>query len=395
MPMIRLCNRWMFFVLCFFYLNEIQVIRAAQFSSPSIPPLAPLGAVPEPSDNITTDAKVALGKLLFFDGRLGGDGSTSCASCHVPEMGWDWPGKLSLGYPGTIHWRNSQTIINAAYYDKLFWAGASKSLEEQARSAAKGAVAGNGEDDLMEARLALIPEYQKQFKTIFGDEWPKINNAWHAIAAFERTLIQRDTPLDRFLSGDKSVLTKQQLMGKKIFEGKAGCIKCHNGALASDQSYHNIGVPPSTEWLSNSIAQITMRYELYAKGMSEKQYRHTKADPGAYFRTKHKSMEGKFRTPSLRYTLYTAPYMHNGELATLDDVINFYDRGGFTEDGRTTAYPETKSNLIKPIGLTSLEKQQLLGFLKSFSGEKISIKRPKLPEYKPIFSKKELLELKK
>ncbi|WP_163831529.1 cytochrome-c peroxidase [Spartinivicinus ruber] len=367
-----------------------QQAKASQF-----PPLSPLGKVPEPNDNKTTEQKVALGKLLFFDGRLGGDGSTACASCHVPEMGWDWPGKLSLGYPGTIHWRNAQTIINAAYYDKLFWAGSAKSLEGQARSAAKGAVAGNGEDDIMEARLALIPEYREQFKKVFGDEWPKINNAWNAIAAFERTLIQTDTPLDRFLIGDKAALTTEQIAGKKLFEGKAGCIQCHNGALASDQSYHNVGVPPSSEWLTNPLAQITMRYELYAKGINEQQYRHTKADPGAYFRTKHSAMKGKFRTPSLRYTLYTAPYMHNGELADLKEVINFYDRGGFTKDGRTTAYPATKSQLIKPLGLTKKEKQQLLLFLKAFSGEKITIERPKLPAYQPLFSKNELKEAKK
>ncbi|MCX4027459.1 cytochrome-c peroxidase [Endozoicomonas sp. SM1973] len=376
------------FIILVFILN--QNISASQF-----PPLTPLGKVPEPPDNKTTAEKIALGKLLFFDGRLGGDGSTSCASCHVPEMGWDWPGKLSLGYPGTIHWRNAQTIINAAYYDKLFWAGASKSLEEQAKSAAKGAVAGNGEDDLMEARLALIPEYRQQFKTVFGDEWPKINNAWNAIAAFERTLVQTDTPLDRFLNGDNGALTIEQIAGKKLFEGKAGCIQCHNGALASDQAYYNIGVPPSREWQTNPLAQITMRYELYAKGMDEQQYRHTKADPGAYFRTKHPSMKGKFRTPSLRYTLYTAPYMHNGELANLTEVIDFYDAGGFTSEGRTTAYPATKSKLIKPLGLNNNEKKQLLAFLQAFSGKKITIERPSLPAYKPLFSKNELKDVKK
>lgn len=103
----------------------------------SYPALAPLGDVPTPADNPTTPEKVELGKLLFFDGRLGGDTSTPCSACHNPALGWDFPADLSLGYPGTVHWRNSQTIINSAYYQKLFWAGSSKSLEGQAKSAAK------------------------------------------------------------------------------------------------------------------------------------------------------------------------------------------------------------------------------------------------------------------
>ena len=116
------------------------------------PLLAPLGPVPEPADNPTTPEKVALGKQLFFDPRLGGNGSIACVTCHLPAAGWGFPTALSMGYPGTMHWRNSQTVINSAYYGKLFWAGSSKSLEAQARSAASGAVAGNGEADMMEAR---------------------------------------------------------------------------------------------------------------------------------------------------------------------------------------------------------------------------------------------------
>ena len=138
-----------------------------------IPPLAPLGPPPIPADNPQTPEKIQLGRLLFFDGRLGGDTSTPCVGCHIPSMGWDWRDNISRGYPGTIHWRNSQTIINSAYYSKLFWAGASSSLESQARSAARGGVAGNGESDLMEVRLALIPEYRERFRQVFGSEVAK------------------------------------------------------------------------------------------------------------------------------------------------------------------------------------------------------------------------------
>ncbi|MFA0614214.1 cytochrome-c peroxidase [Vibrio splendidus] len=350
----------------------------------------PLGEVPVPADNKQTPEKIELGKILFYDGRLSGDTTSPCAGCHIQSQGWGFPDDLSMGYPGTVHWRNSQTIINAAYYDKFFWAGSAMSLEAQAKDAAKGAVAGNGEDDIMEARLALVPEYVERFKRVFGDDTPKIHNAWRAIAAFERTMIQRDTPIDNYLLGDKTALSESQLKGKALFEGKANCIACHNGALASDQKFYNIGVPPSPWWDDDGLAQITFRFELYSKGVTEEMYRTTKADPGAYFRAKRKEMLGKFRTPSLRYTKYTAPYMHNGTIPTLEAVIDFYDRGGVVDDGRTTGYPQTKSALIQPLGLTEQDKKNLLSFVEAFSGEQIFIEEPTIPEYQPLFTKEEL-----
>ncbi|MEZ8157785.1 cytochrome-c peroxidase [Vibrio splendidus] len=352
--------------------------------------LEPLGEVPVPADNKQTPEKIELGKILFYDGRLSGDTTSPCAGCHIQSQGWGFPDDLSMGYPGTVHWRNSQTIINAAYYDKFFWAGSAMSLEAQAKDAAKGAVAGNGEDDIMEARLALVPEYVERFKRVFGDDTPKIHNAWRAIAAFERTMVQPDTPIDNYLLGDKTALSESQLKGKALFEGKANCIACHNGALASDQKFYNIGVPPSPWWNDDGLAQITFRFELYSKGVTEEMYRTTKADPGAYFRAKRKEMLGKFRTPSLRYTKYTAPYMHNGTIPTLEAVIDFYDRGGVADDGRTTGYPQTKSALIQPLGLTEQDKKNLLSFVEAFSGEQIFIEEPTIPEYQPLFTKEEL-----
>ena len=189
------------------------------------PPLAALGNVPIPTDNKITLEKVELGKLLFWDGRLGGNGSMPCVACHAPELGWAYPSSISRGYPGTVHWRNSQTIINAAYYGKLFWAGSSTNLEHQAEGAARGGVAGNGENNVMEAQLALVPEYRERFSKVFGSSLPKIGNAWEAIAAFERTLVQRDTPFDlSFESNSRNKfqpLNVQQLRGKTLFEGKA------------------------------------------------------------------------------------------------------------------------------------------------------------------------------
>ena len=352
---------------------------AAVAETMKVPPLAPLGKVPVPADNRQTKAKIALGTLLFFDPRLSGDASTSCASCHEPSQGWAFSDALSRGYPGTVHWRNSQTIINSAYLGKLFWGGSAKSLEAQAPSAAKGAVAGNGESEVMETRLAFIPEYRKRFRAVFGDEWPKIRNAWRAIAAFERTLVQTDTPLDRYLRGKKSALTKQQIEGMKLFNGKAGCIQCHNGALATDQKFHNIGVPPAERWNEDGLAQITFRYEQYAKGANQKMYRKIKDDAGLYYRTKQKSDKGKFRTPSLRYTKYTAPYMHNGAFYELREVIEFYNKGGGVNE-----FAQSKSKLIKPLGLTDKEMDTLEAFLEAFSGKEIKFKAPTLPAYAPL-----------
>ncbi|MCP3686803.1 MAG: cytochrome-c peroxidase [Gammaproteobacteria bacterium] len=356
------------------------------------PPLSLLPKMPEPSDNKTTDAKVELGRMLFFDPRLGGDASISCASCHDPEQGWAWAEDFSRGYPGTVHWRNSQTIINSQFLQKQFWAGSAPSGEKQARSAARGGVAGNGEADLMEVRLALIPEYRERFNSVFGDQWPLIKNAWRAIASFERTLIADNTPLDDYLRGDKSALSDEQKRGKKLFEGKANCIECHNGPLASDERYYNIGVPTSSRWDDDGMAQITFRFEQYAKGTTEEMYRTIKDDAGFYYRSKNKWDKGKFRTPPLRYLSYTAPYMHNGNFYTLEEVIDFYNNGGFDEDGNTTSFPQNKSKLIKPLNLSDEEKEDLLAFLEAFSGDEITVEKPELPDYAPLFTKAELLE---
>ncbi|MFK5984887.1 MAG: cytochrome c peroxidase [Pseudomonadota bacterium] len=376
-------------------LNTVTKSAVAANVNNGIAPLAVLGNVPIPPDNKQSEAKVELGKLLFFDPRLGGDASISCASCHDPEQGWAWAEDFSRGYPGTVHWRNSQSIMNSGHYPGSFWANSVTSLEAQAPSAARGGVAGNGERDIMTARLALIPEYVKRFKDVFGDESPRIKNAWRAIASFERTLNQTDTPIDRYLKGDAKALSEEQVRGKAVFEGKAGCIQCHNGALASDMVMYNIGVPPAKRWEEDGLAQITFRFELYAKGSNEELYRTAKADPGAYFRGKNSWDKGKFRTPSLRYTKYTAPYMHNGAFYTLEEVVDFYNRGGVDEEGRTTGWPKTKSKLIKPLGLTDGEKSDLVAFIEAFSGEEILMDKPDLPDYAPLFTLKELKEAKK
>lgn len=345
-------------------------------------PLAALDMPKAPPDNPQTPAKIELGKLLFFDTRLSGDASVSCATCHEPKDGWAFPDQISRGYPGAIHWRNSQTVVNAAYYNKLFWAGAAKSLEGQAPSAAKGAVAGNGESDMMEARLAFIPEYRKSFREVFGDRWPKLSNAWKAIAAFERTLVQTDTPFDKYMRGDKKALSDQQKRGMKLFTGKANCIECHNGAFFTDQQYYNLGVPRAEIWGESGLAQITFRYEQYAKGVTEEMYRTIKDDAGLYYRTKEKKDKGKFRTATLRYVVHTAPYMHNGAFFDLTEVVEFYNEGGGTNE-----FADTKTKLLKPLKLSEKEIEDLVAFIESLSGSAITMAAPKLPPYAPLPAK--------
>lgn len=348
------------------------------------PPLTPLGEPPIPSDNQQTDAKVELGKILFWDPRLGGDASTACVTCHEPDQGWAFGDSLSRGYPGTVHWRNSQSVINSAYLGQLFWAGSAASLEKQAPSAAKGAVAGNGENDVMEARLAFIPEYRERFNDVFGTEWPLIGDAWRAIAAFERTLIVNDTPLDKYLAGDESALSDEQIAGMELFNGKAGCIQCHNGAQATDEKYYNLGVPTAERWQDDGLAQVTFRYEILAKGVTQEMYRELKEDPGLYFRTKEKADLGKFRTPPLRYTLYTAPYMHNGSFWDLEEVVEFYNAGGGENDFTDGTMASSKTDLIKPLGLDEDEVENLVAFLEAFSGDELEVEAPKLPPYAPL-----------
>jgi cytochrome c peroxidase len=326
-----------------------------------------------------TPAKIELGKMLFFDTRLSGDASVACSTCHEPNQGWGFSNDISRGYPGAIHWRNSQSIINSAYLGKLFWAGAAKSLEAQAPGAAKGAVSGNGEADMMEARLAFIPEYRKRFADVFGDIWPRLSNAWKAIAAFERTLVQTDTPFDSYMRGDKSALSDQQKRGFALFTGKANCIECHNGALFTDQKFYNLGVPPAERWEEDGLAQVTFRFEQYAKGVPEDLYRTIKDDAGLYYRTKQKRDMGKFRTPSLRYIVYTAPYMHNGAFFEIEEVIDFYDEGGGKNE-----FSANKTKLLEPLGLSDEEKEDLIAFLESLSGDEIKMKTPELPRSAPL-----------
>ncbi len=345
----------------------------------SVGPLGPLPPVPVPADNPMSPAIVELGRILFWDDRLSGDVSSGCVVCHNPEQGWGDGGDLSRGYPGTSHWRNSQTVLNAAYYAKLFWAGEITSLEAQALSAATGNVAGNGDTAMLEERLRQVPEYVKRFKEVFGVDRPMIHHAWMAIAAFERTLVSKpeNVPFDRFARGNRTALSPEAKRGLTLFQGRAGCISCHHGPLASDESYHNLGVPENPTFRTDPLRQITLRYQHVIRGVPESVYRTADRDLGLYYTTKRADDRGKFRTPSLRELRYTAPYMHNGVLRTLEEVVAFYDHGGGDDPN--------KSKLMRPLGLTDQEKKDLVAFLLSLSSDQpIIVERPEIPDYVPV-----------
>ncbi len=344
------------------------------------PPLAPLGPVPEPLDNKITPEKAELGKLLYFDPKLSGDASLACSDCHAPKQGWGFSDPICRGYPGAVHWRNCQTVVNSGFLGKLFWQGNAKSLESQAKTAATGGVSGNGEADVMEQRLRQTPYYVEKFKQVFGTERPILNDAWLAISTFERAqLTQYDTPLDRYLEGEEDALSPLAVEGMELFTGKANCIECHNGQMLTDEKYYNLGVPRPFEWEESGLNAITFRFELYAKGSHEKYYREFKDDLGLYFTTKRKSDMGKFRTPPLRYILFTAPYMHAGQFYTLEEVIDFYDEGG--GDNEMTGRVGNKTPILRPLNLSDEEKEALIAFLEELSGEEIVMATPKVPPY--------------
>ena len=360
------------------------------FEGEEFPALAPLGPVPIPKDNPQTvdaqgiplmdDPKVQLGKLLFFDARLSGDSSVACSTCHAPDEGWGLNTAISRGYPGTSHWRNSHTVINSAYMGKLFWDGSSLSLEVQAPSAAQG-LSGNGKADMMEERLRQMPEYVRLFREVFGSPWPELKDAWRAIAAFQRALVQPDTPFDLYLLGGEDELDESQKRGLELFQGKAGCIQCHNGPMLSDEKYYNLGVPLQESFLEDPQQQITHRFEYYSKGVPEEIYRKSKIDLGLYFVTHRKSDMGKFRVQPLRYLEFTPPYMHNGVFDDLEEVVEFYDRGGDDDPVEWNFGFATKTERLKPLDLTDEEKEDLVAFLESLSGEEITMDQPELPEF--------------
>ena len=329
-----------------------------------------------PQDNPFSEAKSELGRLLFFDPRLSANSAVSCASCHQPDRGWGDGLALSFGYAGSVHWRNTPTVINSAYHPKLGWDGKALRLDIQAQGAMKGAVAQNIDPVLAEERLRQIPEYVERFAEVFGPGGPWFEDASRAIAVFQSTLISRNVPFDRFMEGDESALSESAQRGLKLFTTDAGCSACHRGRLFTDEDFHALGVPAPEGFSNDPVRQIAFRYQLRARGAPEEFYRTATDDPGLYLVTKIETDLGQFRTPMLRELGYTAPYMHNGAFDTLEQVIDFYDAGG--------GESQNLDPLLRPLGLSGQDKRDLVVFLESLTGDPIIMEAPELPAYEVL-----------
>ena len=309
------------------------------------------------------EKKAELGKLLFFDKRISGDAARACNECHAPQKGYGDGSALSEGYPGTLHWRNAQTLLNAAHQKDLHWPGSQGDLDTSIRTHVTGWILLNDDGRALEERMVQVPEYDKRFREVYPSikRHPMFGQIMGALSEFVKTLVSdpKKVPFDRYMAGDKSALTPQQVQGLELFKGKANCVACHNGPLLSDKGYHNTGVPTHPELLTNPQRQIAARLENMTIGVSG--YDTMIEDLGRYMYTKNKKDVRSFRTPSLREVKYTAPYMHNGTLATLEDVVEFYNQGGGKDSNKDAA--------LKPLGLTAEEKAALGAFLQSLSSD--------------------------
>lgn len=359
---------------CFRILSAATVLAAILFLVAGRGASSERGAslVPLPALEAPNPAQVELGKMLFFDPRLSGDAGISCATCHDPQKGWGDGQALSTGYPGSLYFRNAQTLLNVAYSKSLYWDGrlGTGDMPSQVRDSLTEAHFMNIDGRLLQERLKQVPEYVKRFPEAMGGE-PSFGRILNAIAAFEKTLVSRNVPLDRYLKGDQGALSEEARKGLELFQGKAGCVRCHHGPLLSDGGFHNLGVPENPAVLQEPMRHIV--YRRFLKTLGVPNYHNLRRDVGLYAVTKKEADLGKFKTPTLREVSRTAPYMHNGVLATLEEVIEFYDRGA--------GQAPSKSPLLKPLGLSEMEKKALLEFLKSLSGDELVVAKPELQDY--------------
>jgi len=328
--------------------------------------LEPFTSVPVPEQNPQTPEKIELGKKLFFDRRLSGDGTMSCATCHDPEKAFTDGLDLSLSYPTTRNWRNSPTLVNVAFQKYLFHDGRSLTLENQALFPMMSAFEMNRNLDFVEEVVRSVPEYVDAFQKVFGGEVTRERMAM-AIAAYERTIISVNAPLDRHLKGDTASLSDDAKKGLVLFMGKGKCGECHFGVNLSDDRFHALQVPENPEHQTDPRIAVTRRF--VAKLARYEDYRSLAEDPGRYLITKDKKDWKAFRTPTLREIAKTGPYMHNGIFPTLDDVIEFFDKGG----GRG-------NSVLKQLGLTDKEKASLKTFLvEALTGQDVPFQYPKVP----------------
>lgn len=328
---------------------------------------ADLAPLPEPKYN---KAQAELGKYFFFDERMSGDAALSCATCHDPQKGWSDGLPLSKGYPASEYFRNSPTILNAGMKKRFMWDGRldGSDMGTLVRDMMTEAHTMNMDGRLAQERVKQVPEYVAMWQTAVkkGDD-PNGMRIFNIIGEFAKSVSSKNAPIDKFLKGDQGALSSEQKDGYALFKGKANCVACHNGPLGSDGNLHKTGVPENPAITAEPLRHITMLRHFSTSGMPN--YMNTHADVGSYAITKDPKDKGKFATPSIRDLKYTAPYMHNGMLATLDAVVDFYNKGGGGGE-------------LKPLNLSDTEKRALVAFLESLSGDQVVVEKPKLPAYK-------------
>ena len=295
-----------------------------------------------PRDNEITPERIELGKHLFFDPRLSDSNQMSCATCHNPSFSWTDGLAISIGRNNKKMTRATPTILNAAFGRTFFWDGRARSLEEQAVGPIKSAIEMNQSMEVLVDELKAIKGYVGLFEKAYPGEGITEATIGKALATYERTIVSDyDAPFDRWLKGDENAMSKSAQNGFKLFDGKARCSVCHSGPNFTDGSFHNIG-------LNNGN------------------------DIGRFEFVKVATLKGAFKTPTLRNVVNTAPYMHNGELKTMEDVIDHYIDGG---KGKTNL-----STDMKPIKLSKQEKADLIEFLSALSEPGQPVVFPALPK---------------
>lgn len=316
-------------------------VPAASELFPAEGPKVPRGLVPIfwPKENTYSPEKAELGWLLYFDRRLSVDGTVSCASCHDPKHAFADGAAFSKGIRGQLGGRSAPTVINRAYSLEQFWDGRAKTLEEQAKGPIANPLEMGFAHDLCEKCIGAIPGYRARFKEVFGDEKVTIDRIAHAIATFERTVLSGNSPYDKFKAGEKSALSESQQRGMEIFfSNNARCDSCHEGINFTNGKYANVGIGADKPV----------------------------PDLGRYEVTKQEEDRGAFKTPTLREIANTGPYMHDGSLKTLEEVVDHYNNGGVGKSGKK---PQGLHQDVRPLNLKDQDKKDLVEFLKALSGE--------------------------
>ena len=342
----------------------------------------PLGLppVPVPADNPQTPAKIALGDKLFHDARFSADGKVSCSTCHDKSKAFTDRLKVSKGFNNLTGTRNAPTVLNAAYMKTLFWDGREPDLEGQSKQPFINPVEGGLPDH--SPLLAVIrkdPAYVESFRVVFGVEPDAItiDHVARAIASFERTLVSGNSAFDRYyFAGDRKALTAAQVRGLQVFVGQGRCVSCHRieqtQALFMDNRFHNIGVGfKRIRGKELETARAFLRAKRAGADVDKTVLtRQNMSELGRFAVTENLTEVGAFKTPTLRNVELTAPYMHDGSLATLEDVVDFYNNGGREKD--TDPLSPFLSGGIRPLDLSDAQKKDLVAFLKALTSPDVA-----------------------